>query len=144
MRARGEGLLVSTVGRTAQGGQAWDWSPLTYEGFLVILCSQAIASGEEGVSISLVKPRQIPEVETQAHLWRQLLKGLGRTQKCRGAPPQAAYVQTPRKTLPGTPNPLARPNLISISRLAQLRRPHPFPPIKAYATQEAFRVHTIV
>lgn len=81
VRARGEGLLFSTVGRTARGGQAWDWSPLTYEGFLVILCSQAIASGEEGVSISLVKPRQIPEVETQAHLWRQLLKGLGRTQR---------------------------------------------------------------
>lgn len=37
---------------------------LTYEGFFVILSPQAIAAWEEAVSISLIKPGQIPEVET--------------------------------------------------------------------------------
>lgn len=37
---------------------------LTYEGLFVILSPQAVAAWEEGVGISLVKPGQIPEIET--------------------------------------------------------------------------------
>lgn len=37
---------------------------LTYEGLFVFHSPQVVAAWEEGVSISLVKPWQIPEIET--------------------------------------------------------------------------------
>lgn len=37
---------------------------LTYEGLFVFLNPQVVAAWEEGVSISLIKPWQIPEIET--------------------------------------------------------------------------------
>lgn len=47
---------------------------LTYEGFFIVFSTQAVAAREESVSISLIKPRQIPEVEAQSHLQGQLLR----------------------------------------------------------------------
>lgn len=64
------GLLLSNMNQDfSLGVQAWGWHLLTYEGLFVILSPQAVAARKEGVSISLIKPRQIPEIETQAHLW---------------------------------------------------------------------------
>lgn len=135
------GPVVFHCGAGNRRGPGLGWSPLTYKGFLVILRPQAIASWEEGVSISLIEPWQIPEVETQAHLWRQLLKGLWRTQRVLRGSPTCSICPEAQE------DPLARPDLISIHFQvcpAEKASTHPFPSIKAYSTQEALTVHTIV
>ena len=64
------------------------------------LSPQAVAAREEGVGISLIEPRQIPEIETQTDLWSQPLRRQGGT--CPGGLQGTLHTGHPPRELKGT------------------------------------------